>query len=99
MVLLLENIDFVVYNFTMNEQAQILILRDQVIKAFKGKIDDFALGGGTALALVYFQHRDSYDLDFFTKDFSSKRISEVMDELSKNLAKKVKHLAQSDAKS
>jgi predicted nucleotidyltransferase component of viral defense system len=83
----------------MNDDAKILTLRDEALKALGGKVNDFALGGGTALAVVYFQHRDSYDLDFFTKDFSSKRIAEVMDGLSKILGKKIKLSAQSDAKS
>lgn len=51
----------------------------KVLKALSGKIDDFYLAGGTALALFYFQHRLSIDLDFFTpaKYFSSKRVDQI----------------------
>lgn len=31
----------------------------------------FALGGGTALALFYFMHRRSFDLDFFVYEYSA----------------------------
>ena len=55
---------------------------DIVLRKLAGKIDDFSLGGGTALSRFYFKHRESYDLDFFTKSFSTKRIKEVVGELS-----------------
>lgn len=48
-------------------------------------MEGFPLGGGTALSLYYFQHRFSYDLDFFAKEFSRKVIEMVMAELSSNL--------------
>jgi predicted nucleotidyltransferase component of viral defense system len=52
--------------------------QEKVLKLLAGKIDDFYLGGGTALSRIYFRHRLSYDLDFFTKAFSIKRISEII---------------------
>ena len=99
MVLNIENIDFDVYTLYMDTEEKILKLRDEAIKALKGKMDDFALGGGTALSLVYFRHRDSYDLDFFTKEFSKKRIAEVISELSKSLGKEITLFAESGTKS
>ena len=62
---------------------------DKVLSKLAGKIDDFSLGGGTALSMFYFNHRESYDLDFFTKSFSIKRIEEVVDELSKATGYKI----------
>lgn len=49
------------------------VMKD-VLKEFSGKLDGFYLAGGTALSLYYFRHRESYDLDFFTKDFKKELI-------------------------
>ncbi|MBI2095955.1 MAG: nucleotidyl transferase AbiEii/AbiGii toxin family protein [Candidatus Omnitrophica bacterium] len=64
--------------------------RDKALRLLKGKVDDFALGGGTALSAFYFHHRESYDLDFFTKDFSEKRIAEVIEALSEDTGEAIK---------
>jgi len=53
-----------------------------VLRALSNKIDSFCLGGGTALSLFYFQHRISFDLDFFTQNFSLKMIEKVISFLS-----------------
>lgn len=66
-----------------------------VLKILSGKIDEFYLAGGTALSLFYFQHRLSFDLDFFTPDFSIKRINEIISLLNDNLKKEIKLTAQS----
>lgn len=52
-------------------------IQDDVLRVLKGKIPDFYLTGGTALSRCYFHHRRSDDLDFFTREFSLKRINEV----------------------
>jgi len=61
------------------------VMRD-VLGRLSGKLEGFYLAGGTALSLYYFHHRESYDLDFFTKDFKKELIrslvSEVCDSLS-----------------
>ncbi|MDO8580625.1 MAG: nucleotidyl transferase AbiEii/AbiGii toxin family protein, partial [Candidatus Omnitrophota bacterium] len=48
------------------------------------KIDDFYLAGGTALSMFYYEHRESFDLDFFTKQFSKGHISKIIDNLKKD---------------
>jgi hypothetical protein len=63
----------------------ILKLRDEVLKSLNGKVGDFFLGGGTALSLFYLHHRESYDLDFFTKNFSEKRIEAIISEIENSL--------------
>ncbi len=78
----------------MESEQQILALRDKVLECLKGKVNDFALGGGTALSLFYFRHRESYDLDFFTKGFSDRRIEEVIEELSRAVGQKVPLLSK-----
>lgn len=65
-----------------------------VLEALSGKIDDFYLGGGTALSLYYFNHRESLDLDFFTQDFNKIRITEVVRLVSAALKKRIELIAQ-----
>lgn len=61
--------------------------QNKVLKLLSGKASDFYLAGGTALSLYYFHHRESMDLDFFTHDFSRKRISEITEIISSGLKK------------
>ena len=65
------------YTLSMNDE-KILEARNQVLKLLSGKLDDFYLAGGTALSLFYFQHRESYDLDFFAREFSRENARSVM---------------------
>jgi len=58
------------------------------------KIDDFYLGGGTPLSLYYFQHRESLDLDFFTREFDKMRISQIIDLLSYKLKKRIELISE-----
>lgn len=66
----------------------------EALKTLSGKINDFYLAGGTALSSYYFHHRESFDLDFFTHEFSKKRILEVVKLLSSKLKKEVKLVAE-----
>lgn len=59
----------------------ILIEQKEILKVLAGKIDDFYLAGGTALSLFYFNHRQSDDLDFFTKEFNVDRVTRIIDHL------------------
>jgi len=61
--------------------------QDKILKVLAGKAPDFWLGGGTALSKVYFHHRESLDLDFFTFKFSRKKIISLIEFLSVNLGK------------
>lgn len=56
----------------------IIQFQDRVLEALRDKIPDFYLTGGTALSKYYFQHRESNDLDFFTREFNQKRIKEIV---------------------
>lgn len=64
---------------------KIIEIRDKALKKLANKLGDFYLAGGTALSLFYFQHRESYDLDFFTKNFSRLKIEEIMSGLSRDM--------------
>jgi len=61
--------------------------QDKILKVLADKAGDFCLGGGTALSKVYFHHRESLDLDFFTFKFSRKKIISLIEFLSVNLGK------------
>ncbi len=69
-----------------------------VLAALSDQIEDFYLVGGTALSSFYFHHRESYDLDFFTKDFSWKRVNEVVKGLEQKTGKKVQTALEEKAK-
>lgn len=69
-----------------------------VLTALSGQIEDFYLVGGTALSNFYFHHRESYDLDFFSKEFSWKRVNEIVKELEQKTGKKVQTALEEKAK-
>ena len=79
-------------------RKKVLEQQHAVLKALSGKIDDYYLAGGTALSLFYFQHRLSVDLDFFTPDYSIKRISGITDYLQNSLKKEIRLAAQFQGK-
>lgn len=68
-----------------NAQRAIIQLRNKVLKILSGKAKGFFLGGGTALSIYYLNHRESFDLDFFTDDFSEKMIRNVISEIEISL--------------
>lgn len=75
--------------YTWGVMEKILIERDKVLNALAGKIDGLYLAGGTALSLFYFHHRESYDLDFFTKEFSQSKIESIILDLAKTTGRKI----------
>jgi len=68
----------------------------KVLKAMSGRMEGFYLAGGTALSLYYFKHRDSYDIDFFTRDFSAKRIEKIMSDLSGSIGAEIALIGEQD---
>ena len=72
--------------------------QEKVLSLLSGKIEDFYLAGGTALSLYYFHHRESLDLDFFTKKFNAIRISNIIKELSSGLKKETELIAEQKTK-
>src|SRR3989338_6119523 len=69
-------------------------IQKRLLKCLAGKLDHYYLVGGTALSLYYFQHRESYDLDFFTKSFSPKEIAETITCLRQELNMKAELVAE-----
>lgn len=69
--------------------------QDRVLKTLKSKAAPFYLAGGTALAKFYFQHRDSYDLDFFSQKYSTAKINSLAKNIFKSTGKKMKLIRES----
>ena len=72
------------------KKQKVLEYQKAVLNVLAGRIDDFYLAGGTALSLFYFQHRLSIDLDFFTANFSDKRVNEIISYIKENLKREIK---------
>ena len=69
-----------------------------ILPFLRNKVDDYYLAGGTALSMFYYEHRESFDLDFFTKSFSRDRILKIIDNLKKDSKWKVELISQQDKK-
>lgn len=76
------------------KDSKIKRYQDSVLKKLSGKIGEFYLAGGTALSLFYFQHRLSVDLDFFTPEFSYKRVQAIIGYLKNGLKKRIELISQ-----
>lgn len=61
----------------------------RVLEALAGKLEGFYLAGGTALSMFYFNHRDSYGLDFFSQKFIRSEVEEIVSELGRALKTKI----------
>lgn len=77
---------------------RIIKYQQKALGLLADKADDFYLAGGTALSKVYFQHRKSYDLDFFTKKFSAQIISNIINLLSESLNLKISLVQEQNKK-
>jgi len=68
--------------------------RDQILQLLANKMAGFYLAGGTALSVFYFQHRESYDLDFFTQDYMRIKIARIVKDLSETLQTPIKAIGE-----
>ena len=68
--------------------------QEKALRAVSGKMGKFYLVGGTALALFYFHHRESVDLDFFTPDFSRKAVEGLVGIIEAAFKEKAELVAQ-----
>ncbi len=78
--------------------TKIIQYQDKVLKLLSGKLKGFYLAGGTALSRVYFNHRLSLDLDFFTQNFNRAAIRDIVSNLKKVLKKEIKLAGQTGSK-
>jgi len=85
------------YPFTSQTTVMEAIIKYQeiVLRALKDKAKPFYLAGGTALARVYFQHRDSFDLDFFSQDYSAAKVQDLVQSIEKATGKEMKLIRES----
>jgi predicted nucleotidyltransferase len=94
---MLENTTRVVYPCIRkgNEPMEkILRYQRDVLKILAWKLGGFYLAGGTALANYHFQHhRESYDLDLFSKDYTSKQVDALVDWIEMQTGKVMEKVA------
>ena len=72
----------------------LLNIQEGILGSLAGELEGFYLAGGTALALYYFHHRVSEDLDFFTQQFNQTRVVKLIDKLSELLRKEIVLVAE-----
>jgi predicted nucleotidyltransferase component of viral defense system len=77
---------------------EILESQSVVLKLLAGAMDGFYLVGGTALSREYLRHRESYDLDFFTQQYSAKKIEAAIHLLERLTKTKARKVVDSDGK-
>lgn len=68
---------------------KVIQIRNEALKKLANKLEGFYLAGGTALSLFYFHHRESYDLDFFTKDFSRNKIEKLISDFAGDMGMEI----------
>ena len=68
------------YDVYLKHMKELKFLQPRrILPALADKVDEFYLAGGTALSMMYYQHRESYDLDFFTRTFNSVQIEALVE--------------------
>lgn len=72
--------------------------QNKVLKILSCKADGYCLGGGTALSNFYFNHRQSFDLDFFTESYSRKDIISLVEFLSKESGRRFEIIKEQSKK-
>lgn len=80
------------------EMNAIFEYQDRVLQTLKDQAEPFYLAGGTALAKFYFQHRDSYDLDFFSQHYSLAKVQFLVRLIEKTTNKKMKLVQENHSK-
>lgn len=70
----------------------------KVLELFKTHAKTFALAGGTALELYYFNHRFSKDLDFFSSVYDAKEMETLVKEFGRVLGSPLKLESQMQLK-
>jgi len=75
-------------------EKNVISMRNKVLSAVANNLDGFYLAGGTALSLFYFQHRESYDLDFFTEAFEKRKVENFVSHIEKVIGKPVKLIGE-----
>lgn len=70
--------------YDFSTQKELFNITCQILNDYG--IEEWSLGGGTALSVLYYQHRMSYDIDVFSEDFSAIQILiDNKEEIASNL--------------
>jgi len=70
--------------FDFSSQSELFSIAVAILEDYG--IASWSFGGGTALSLLYYQHRMSYDIDIFIEDYSEiQRLIDNQDEIAQNL--------------
>jgi len=70
--------------FNFSSQSELFSIAIAILEDYT--ITSWSFGGGTALSLLYYQHRMSYDIDIFLDDYSEiQRLIDNQDEIAQNL--------------
>ncbi|AKF25169.1 hypothetical protein YH65_07015 [Sulfurovum lithotrophicum] len=70
------------YNFS--SQSELFQIALEILDDYD--IRSWSFGGGTALSMLYYQHRMSYDIDIFLEDYSEiQKIIRFQEEIANNL--------------
>lgn len=70
----------------------------RALRLLAGKLEGFYLAGGTALSLFYFHHRESYDLDLFSRDFSRIKVERIVSGLSRAMKAPMRLIGEQNRK-
>ena len=80
--------------FNFSSQAKLFSIAVAILEDYS--ITSWSFGGGTALSLLYYQHRMSYDIDIFVEDYSEiQRLIDNQDEIAQNLGISSSQIASS----
>ena len=71
-------------HYDFSDQSELFHIALDILEDYG--ITSWSFGGGTALSLLYYQHRMSYDIDIFLEDYSEmQRLIEFQEEIAENL--------------
>jgi len=71
-------------SYDFSSQGELFSIAVAILEDYN--ITSWSFGGGTALSLLYYQHRMSYDIDIFVEDYSEiQRLVDNQDEIAQNL--------------
>ena len=71
-------------SYDFSSQGELFSIAVAILEDYD--ITSWSFGGGTALSLLYYQHRMSYDIDIFLDDYNEiQRLIDNQDEIAQNL--------------
>ena len=72
------------HTYDFSSQSELFHIALEILEDYD--IHSWSFGGGTALSMLYYQHRMSYDIDIFLEDYSEiQKIIRFQEEIACNL--------------